>query len=467
MKIYIPHPYHDKEAVFQSNSGASLSGFNHVQALSKYCEVYLPGPEPVEYGSNIFGMPQAFGTIDSSMQWFAQQSFDGVLMFEPAVDDLAFFRHVCPAPVVIRLSCCFGHNRGFMDQALGCYSLLRPYDALSPKSAYGAEELARYVFDRSCLQPIPNGVDAEVFKPMDKLAAKKQIAEMTGDQRFLELPVVGFCARFEPAKGAYPFLRMADMHPNVLFAVIGQQYAPVSHPPNVVFLGAQPYDQMPLFYNMLDVLCALSVYAYESCPSSVLEGMACGLPVVATRFAGAPELLGDCGRLLEISRFENEPLNVAGYIDPVAISGCVRELLRSKTERQDLGECARNRALDFSWEHTAQQILALFDRLRDKRNQFACPIPVTLHFSLGCNAEGQLKSIPRGFNYVGSQQGPLPRIPFLGQDMAFLEGLGLYLSQMMHPNEVEAAMLGLCGDRDTAHRALRKIRQFGDMLVAP
>jgi glycosyltransferase involved in cell wall biosynthesis len=132
------------------------------------------------------------------------------------------------------------------------------------------------------LRPISNGVDLELFRPLDKIAARKEIAEISGDQRFLKMPIVGFCSRFEPGKGAYPFLRVAARNPNVLFPVIGQQFEPVTHPPNVIFLGPQPHDRMPLFYNALDILSALSVYSYESCPSNVLEGMACGLPVVAT-----------------------------------------------------------------------------------------------------------------------------------------------------------------------------------------
>ncbi len=467
MKLYVPHPYHDPDKVMQSDSGASLSGFNHIQALSQSCDVYVPASEAVDYGPNLHGIRQAFETINSSQQWFARQGFDGVLMFEPKADDLAFFRHVCPAPIVIRLSCSFGRNRDFMDKVLNCYSLLRPCDALSPKSAYVAEEMGKLVFDPSYLHPITNGVHAEVFKPMDKLHAQKEIAEKTGDQRFLEMPVVGFCGRFEPGKGAYPFLRMADLNPDVLFAVVGKQFAPVTHPPNVIFLGAQPYTQMPLYYNMLDVLCALSVYSYESCPSTVLEGMACGLPVVATNFAGAPELLGDCGRLIEVERFEDEPLNVTGYIAPEVISDAVRDLLNSKAERVELGQRARQRALEFSWERTAEQLIALFENLRIKRDAPACPIPITVNFTQSCDASSNLKSVSKGFNHLGSVQGPLPRIPFLGQDMSLIEGLGLHLMQHVHPNEVEAVMLGLCDTRATAHKTLRKIRHFSDMLMAP
>ena len=77
------------------------------------------------------------------------------------------------------------------------------------------------------------------------------------------------------------------------------------------------------------------------------------------------------------------------------------------------------------------------------------------------------QSVSKGFNYLGSVQGPLPRISFFGQDMSFIEGLGLHLMQHLHPNEVEAALLGLCSDRDTAYKTLRKIRRFSDMLTAP
>jgi hypothetical protein len=123
--------------------------------------------------------------------------------------------------------------------------------------------------------------------------------------------------------------------------------------------------------------------------------------------------------------------------------------------------------LEFSWDRVAQQHVELFEDLRQKRDRGGCPMPLTVHFAQGCDRRGDVQSIPKAFNFLGSQQGPLPRIPFLHQDMSFLEGLGLYLSQALHPNEAEAALLGVAGDREACHRALRKVRQLGDMLVAP
>ena len=40
-----------------------------------------------------------------------------------------------------------------------------------------------YVWDPSFFHTLPNGVDAEVFKPMDKAAAKREIAKIVGDDR--------------------------------------------------------------------------------------------------------------------------------------------------------------------------------------------------------------------------------------------------------------------------------------------
>ena len=82
----------------------------------------------------------------------------------------------------------------------------------------------------------------------------------------------------------------------------------------------------------------------------------------------------------------------------------------------ELGEGARKRALEFSWDSTAQQLMALFENLLTKRDAPACPIPITVRFTQRCDASGIPKSVSKGFNHLGSAQGPLPRISFLGLD---------------------------------------------------
>ena len=464
MRVFVPHPFPSRASVYGSGTGSSLSGYNHIQALSMEGQVYVPSQEPCEHQDNVFGVTPEFATIASSIEWFKEQNFDALLMFEPNVDDLVFFRHVCPAPIVIRLSSCFGSNRDYLQKILQCYSLLRPGDALSPKSEWAARHIAEYVYDETYIRPITNGVDTDRFRPTDKKSAKRQLADLGSDDRFLRMTTVGFCSRFDPAKGAYAFLRAADLLPDLLFVVVGMQFIPAVHPPNVVFLGPQPYERMPAIYNGLDVLCAPSVYAYESCPSVILEGMASGLPIVASRFSGAEELLGDCGGLVDVDRFDDEPLNIAGYIDPQALSDSILKMLKdSSGERTKTTQRSCERAKTFSWCHIAQQHMRLIEELNRRKTQPKTRVPVTVHFTKALSQSGPA-SESLVFNYRGTSEGPLPTIAFKQQKMKTLEGLALRLSQELHPNELEAVLSSLVGDRPERHKLLDRLGHLRDML---
>ena len=172
MKIYIPHSFKSEKDIEIARSGAMLSGFNHLQALSKKMEIYLPADDDKIYTESIFGIRPIYDTIKTSIDWFQEQNFDAILIFEPNVDNLTFLRHTCPAPIILRLSCCFGGNREFFDQVLSCYSLLRPFDAISPKSAWCGKEISSVVWNTSCIRPITNGIDLDFLAPMDKEQTK-------------------------------------------------------------------------------------------------------------------------------------------------------------------------------------------------------------------------------------------------------------------------------------------------------
>jgi glycosyltransferase involved in cell wall biosynthesis len=96
----------------------------------------------------------------------------------------------------------------------------------------------------------------------------------------------------------------------------------------------------------------------EGLPSSVLEAMACGVPVVSTRTAGIPEAVihGDTGLLAE-------PRDVAG------IAAQLITLLEDPELRRRMGASARARIVE-QWgaESVARQLAAVFERVSDGRN---------------------------------------------------------------------------------------------------
>jgi len=97
-------------------------------------------------------------------------------------------------------------------------------------------------------------------------------------------------------KGYFDLLAIAELHPSIEFALIGPRGADLSSaesaPPNVVYLGEIPNDRVRT------ELCDSDIFIFpsylEGFPMAVLEAMAVGLPIVASRAGAIPEMVDEC-----------------------------------------------------------------------------------------------------------------------------------------------------------------------------
>ncbi|MEA3501171.1 MAG: glycosyltransferase, partial [Actinomycetota bacterium] len=135
-------------------------------------------------------------------------------------------------------------------------------------------------------------------------------------------PILGSVGSFEPRKGQVVLLEaVAEMRrtlPNVHLILVGDgpdeellksKVAELDLEESVTFF---PFTTEPAHvFEVIDILVLSSLYK-EGLPNVILEAMSMGLPVVASRMAGVPEVVID-GR----TGWMTEPGDVRGLADAV------------------------------------------------------------------------------------------------------------------------------------------------------
>jgi glycosyltransferase involved in cell wall biosynthesis len=95
---------------------------------------------------------------------------------------------------------------------------------------------------------------------------------------------------------------------------------------------------------------------YEGFSIPAIEAMACATPLVASRGGALPEVVGDCGVLVE-------PGN------PSDLAGALGSLLDDATRRTALGAAGRRRVQErFTWRAMAAQTAAVYADVVQQRN---------------------------------------------------------------------------------------------------
>ena len=163
--------------------------------------------------------------------------------------------------------------------------------AVSRPLARAAEDLG---VQRERIGIVPNGIDTARFQPSERQAARKQLGlEPTGS-------LVLYVGRVERSKGALEltqaFQQLAARRRDARLVLVGDGAAlpeckrrlqPYSD--RVTFAGARPHQEIATWLAACDV-CTLPSWN-EGMPNVVLEALACGRRVVATRVGAIPEIL--------------------------------------------------------------------------------------------------------------------------------------------------------------------------------
>ena len=116
----------------------------------------------------------------------------------------------------------------------------------------------------------------------------------------------------------------------------------------VHFMGWVGHDDLPVVYNLADLFVFPSLYEGFGLP--LIEAMACGCPVLTADRGSPPEVTGNAALLVN-------PLNLE------QLAKGMHSLLTDPLLRNHLRDRGLARTKAFSWDHCAEQVLALFGRV--------------------------------------------------------------------------------------------------------
>lgn len=145
-----------------------------------------------------------------------------------------------------------------------------------------------------------NGVDLDRFRPLDRVAIRAKMA--------LGGPVWLAVGHLIERKGVHITLAALAKLPDVTLLIAGdgpeegmlrRLTERLGIGGRVRFLGAIAHDDLCACYNAADAMVLAS--SREGMPNVVLESLACGTPVVATRVHGTPEVVTseEAGELMD------------------------------------------------------------------------------------------------------------------------------------------------------------------------
>ncbi len=230
----------------------------------------------------------------------------------------------------------------------------------SPSQFQAREVTGEMGWQPERIDVIPNPIAPEMLAE-----ARKAGADSAAPRRD---SIILYTGRLAVVKGTVPLLQAIPQvhgeHPRARFVLAGpcqmsegpghwglERSSEVGGRP-VAWLGHVPWPKLVDWYRRASVFVMPSYY--ETFGISCLEAMAFGLPVVATRAGGLPEVVED---------------GVTGLLvppgDPQALADAIRRLLADPELRRRMGQAGRERVVaEFTADRVVRETIAVYERAR-------------------------------------------------------------------------------------------------------
>jgi glycosyltransferase involved in cell wall biosynthesis len=194
-----------------------------------------------------------------------------------------------------------------------------------------------------------NAIDTQTFKPLKDKKTRKQ-------------KIILCLAAVRKNKGSHILIRAMALvkkkYPSCICLMVGRiadknyfqgliDSLGLSH--TVCLCGRAGRKQCIEYYQSADIYCLPSLM--DSSPSSLLEAMSCGLPVVSTKVMGIPEIVT-----------HNENGIIVEPNDKQALAHALLRLLKDNTLIRRFGKNNRHKMVNhFDWEKYIEKLEQIYD----------------------------------------------------------------------------------------------------------
>jgi len=212
--------------------------------------------------------------------------------------------------------------------------------------------------DEEAIDIIPNGIDVEEFERIDSAGFRE--SHGISSEAFLVL----FVGRLHGQKGVETLLRAANRlkEGDIHFLIVGSGHkekeykdlASALEVENTFFLGEIERDELLKAFASSDTFVLPSLF--EGLPYVVLEAMAAGKPVVATRLPGLAEVIDEGVNGLLFDEGDDEELAEA-----------ILRLRGDRVAAEKMGEGGRELVEKrFDWRSVFKEVLEVYMRILER-----------------------------------------------------------------------------------------------------
>lgn len=247
----------------------------------------------------------------------------------------------CPILHKYNRSLFFDNSRKIFNDKRNLFSQIKDLAVVGVSDWTTKEARKSILKEAKIICRIYNWIDLDVFKTTDSKQIRTELK--ISEEDFV---ILGVAQIWVEQKGLSLFVSVANHFPEYKIVLVGFMPQGNKLPNNVISVGTiNRSEQLAIYYSMANVFFNPSIQ--ETFGKVSAEALACGTPIIANNATANPEIVGDCGCVINNNNLQEIYLAI--------------ENMRNKNISSD--KCVKRAQTLFNKELNLKEYYKLFDEL--------------------------------------------------------------------------------------------------------